>query len=133
MNSRVGIAFVLGALATTGCAGTVRVKTAGMWWTPGGQAPAAAAAAAPAAPAASGAAPAAAPAPAPAPAPAAGPGGTVYYVSNWEGQCGGFRKFVPYVANCNAGNGKVLRCNLSADNSVVCVEETEANKVLATE
>jgi hypothetical protein len=126
MNSRVGIAFVLGALATTGCAGTVRVKTAGMWWTPGGPPPAAAAAAAPAA---SGAAPAAAPAP----APAAGPGGTVYYVSNWEGQCGGVRKFVPYVANCNAGNGKVLRCNLGADNSVVCVEEAEANKVLATE
>jgi hypothetical protein len=57
----------------------------------------------------------------------------VYYVSHWEGECGGLRKFVPYASNCSAGDGKVLRCNLNADNSVTCVEEPDANRALATE
>jgi hypothetical protein len=117
MNTRPisTIALACLGLALGGCSQTVRVKTAGLWWTGG-----------------AGAAPAAAPAAGAAPAAASGHP-TVYYTSYWEGDCGGARKFIPYSSNCSAGNGKVLRCTLNADNSMTCVDEAEANKVLATE
>ncbi len=81
-----------------------------------------------------GAPPAAAP-PAPQPnaqnapaAPAAGAGGErSLYLVYWEGTCGGV------TSGCSKGNGKILRCNLKADNSLACVEEAEANKFLSTD
>jgi hypothetical protein len=98
------------ALASFGCSTTIRSMSARAWLeTPG------AAAAAPAAGAA-------------AAAPAAGAAGALtsqFYMTYWEGSCGGF------TFGCSRGDTKVKRCKVNADNSVVCYDEAAANKAFA--
>jgi pyruvate/2-oxoglutarate dehydrogenase complex dihydrolipoamide acyltransferase (E2) component len=116
----IGVAGFIAA-----CGKDIRVLTP-VTWSNGPDTEGAPAAAPPApapAPAAEGSAAAAA-APAPAAAPAAGEAERILYMTYWEGSCGFF--------GCAKGNTKVKRCNLKADNSMVCVEEAEANKAFST-
>ncbi|MFO0665619.1 MAG: hypothetical protein U0174_16810 [Polyangiaceae bacterium] len=113
-------------LALTGCSNTVRMVTASQWITTGSSAPTGAPAAeipaGGAAPAAPGAAPAAAP---------AGGGAQAYvlYVAYWEGSCS---KGL-FGGGCERGDSKIKRCNVSADNTMVCKDETEANRALSAD
>jgi hypothetical protein len=109
-------------LFAAGCGSEVRYITARAWVAaPGGGAPAAAPAApAPAAtPAAEGAASA--------PAPSGGGIQSNYYLTYWEGKCGGFG------GGCNKGTSKVKRCHVNADNSATCVDEADINKLLGAD
>lgn len=56
----------------------------------------------------------------------------VHYMAYWEGQCGGWRSFVPYAAKCSSGDGHVRRCVVSPDNSVQCVDEKALDALLVT-
>ncbi len=60
----------------------------------------------------------------------ASPGGQrVFYVTYYEGTCGS--GFMGVGKGCKAGDSKVRRCTLLADNGVTCVDEAEATKALA--
>jgi nucleoid-associated protein YgaU len=119
----------------TGCGGEVRYITAEAWIVPPGAGAAAAAPAAPAAPAPTpapeGAAAAAAPAAPSAPAAPAPPTGNSiqsnYYVTYWEGRCGGLG------GGCSRGTSKVKRCHVNPDNSATCVDEPDINRVLGAD
>ena len=63
-------------------------------------------------------APSADPAGAPASAPAAEATRSQLYVTYWDGKC------------CFKGGPKVVRCTLQPDNTLACVEEMEANKIM---
>ena len=100
------------ALGTTGCSNTVRHMTATKWISSSGPAPA----------------PAAAPV-APAAAPAASDDGRALYVTFWEGTCSS--GVLGIGKGCSLGNSKIRRCNVKTDNTLVCVDEAEANRALA--
>jgi hypothetical protein len=59
------------------------------------------------------------PAGAPASTPAAEATRSQLYVTYWDGKC------------CFKGSPKVVRCTLQSDNTLACVEEVEANKVMS--
>ena len=103
---------VLTLAASAGCGTTVRSMTATKWIVP----PGAVAAAAPAPPAAG--------APAAAPAPEAGGIESHYYLTYWEGKCGGLTR------GCTRGDTKVKHCKVASDNSVACSEDEAATKAL---
>lgn len=122
-------AFVLASalVALTGCSTTVRLVTATEWISTGGAKAAGGGGAAPEIPAA---APAAGGAAAPAAAaPAAGASSYVLYVAYWEGSCS---KGI-FGASCDRGDSKIKRCNVAADNTMVCKEEADANRALSAE
>lgn len=112
-----------GLLALTGCSNTVRMVTATQWISTTPAAPAAGGGAAPSAEIPAGGA-AAAPA-----AASSAPSTYVLYVAYWEGSC----SRSPFSSGCNRGDSKIKRCNVSADNTMVCKEETDANRALAAE
>lgn len=45
------------------------------------------------------------------------------YLSYWEGSC-------KPVFGCDRGKSIVSRCNINADNTLTCVEETAVNDIL---
>ncbi|MFT3765721.1 MAG: hypothetical protein QM820_09420 [Minicystis sp.] len=118
-HTLIGCALFLGA---TGCSNTVRYMTATQWINTG---PGGAPAAAPA-PAASGAP--AAPAPA---APVSADDGRTLYLTFWEGSCSS--GVLNIGRGCTLGDTHIKRCNVKTDNSLVCVDEPEANRILSRE
>ena len=106
-------ALVAGALAlcTTGCSNTVRHMTATKWISSSGAAPA--------------------PAPVASAAPGAPDDGRALYVTYWEGTCSS--GVLGIGKGCSLGNSKIRRCNVKTDNTLVCVDEAEANRALARE
>lgn len=118
-----------GLLALTGCSNTVRMVTATQWISTSPKGGAAAGGAAPSAEIPAGGAAAAPGAAAPAAAPAAGASTYVLYVAYWEGTCS---KSI-FSSGCARGDSKIKRCNVAADNTMVCKDEVEANKALAAE
>lgn len=116
-----------GLLALTGCSNTVRLVTATQWISTTPAAPAGGGAA-PSAEIPAGGAAAAPGAAAPAAASSA-PSTYVLYVAYWEGSCS---KGL-FGSGCNRGDSKIKRCNVAADNTMVCKEEADANRALAAE
>jgi len=59
-------------------------------------------------------------------APPAATGGLTshYYVTYWEGKCGGM------FGGCGRGDTKVKRCKVAPDNTVTCTDEANATKAL---
>lgn len=53
----------------------------------------------------------------------------VLYVTYWEGSCSS--GFLGFGRGCSLGDSKIRRCNVRPDNSMVCVEEPEANAAFA--
>jgi len=58
-------------------------------------------------------------------------GQKTYYVTYYEGTCSG--GILGMGKGCKTGDSKLKRCNLQQDNTVTCVDEAEANKILAKE
>lgn len=122
MKTKV-LATVLMLSATAGCATTVRSVTATKWIVPpaGAVSPPAVAPATAGAPATPGDGSAATAATA---APAAGSVVSHYYLTYWEGKCGGITR------GCTRGDTKVKHCQVAADNTVSCSEDVAATKAL---
>jgi hypothetical protein len=118
-----------GLSLVSGCTVTTRYVTGGVWRTHDG------AATPTAAPATDGAGGDAASGPPAVSVTTAAGGARSYYVTMWEGDCGGAYGLAAAFggSRCSKGNGKIMRCDLQADNSLKCVEETEANKALSTD
>lgn len=115
------ISLVTMMVFAAGCGGQVRYLTARDWIEPpAAQAPATTPPAT--APAVEGQP--ATPPPAAVPAPASGIKSN-YFVTYWEGKCGGFG------GGCSKGTSKVKRCHVNADNSAQCVDEQDINRLLA--
>ena len=144
-TSLLGLAAVA-LFSVTGCSNTVRMVTATQWVHYGDGEAKAAPLPAPASTSGSpsagtagdippgGAAGANTPPPKPSEpekATAQGSAATSYvlYVAYWEGSC----SRGPFSSGCSRGDSKIKRCNVSADNTMVCVDEKDANRILATD
>jgi hypothetical protein len=57
-------------------------------------------------------------------APSAGGMRRQYYLTYWEGSCGGIG------GGCSRGESHVRRCKVNADNTMTCVDEADATKAL---
>ena len=117
MNKAVSIILGVVALSSSlGCSTTVRTMTGRQWIDPAGGASSAPAVKAAGSPGEEGA-------PAAAPAVPAGGIASQYYLTYWEGNC-------KPVLGCGRGDTHVKRCRVNPDNTVACVEESNATKAL---